>query len=407
MALHSTAGSQLSPGRLMTLIASRFVINAIFRIAYPLVPFIALRFGISEAQATAIVTVQVALGLASLLGGWLGDRIGYRSTMSLGLVSILLGALSLVFAPSFGWFVVAYAACGFGGSVYQPAMQAYVSSLTAYEQRGRVIGLVELSWALSGLLALPPLMWLVQWQNDVWGAFAILAAGATAVLGITLVMLPADQRRLSQPSSEDVQPWWVLQQPSVRALCAFLFLVVGGNELLFVAQAPWVTDRFSASPANLGTAAFVFGLGELAGSLMASLFIDRFGKLRAAVGGFALTAIMFLLLPLFSTSWNIYLLLFAIYAVCIEFAIVASIALSSTVSMVRRATVMAVAVVSIQLGRALGSQIGVPLLTNTSLVINGLVAAIITMVGGLIALRWVREGERQVPFVDGEAVGEF
>lgn len=391
MSAQIAAVPQLSRGRLVTFVASRFVLNAIFRLGYPLVPFLALRFGVSERTATSIITVQVALGLFSLLGGWLGDRIGYRRTMLLGLGCTLLGVLGIIAAPAFGWLLVAYALCGMGGALYLPAMQAYVSSLTTYEQRGRAIGLVELSWALAGLLAVPLLLRVVEWQDTIEGAFLILAGSVVAVIGATVALLPDELSSTAPASGVPVPSLDVLRQPRVLALCAFLFLGVGGNEILFVAQAPWATARFGVSTAELGLAAFAFGVGELGGSILSMLFTDRLGKLRASIIGFVLAALVYLVLPLSSHSWIGYLAIFALYGIAIEFAIVAGITLSSTASVQSRATVMALVFVSFQIGRAIGSQLGVPLLNRGSLAANSIVAAVAVLAGVVIAWRGIQE----------------
>src|ERR1044071_2893572 len=176
MATTISAPTRLSGSRLAALVASRFVLNAIFRVAYPLVPFIAERFSVSFATATWIVTIQVLFGLVSPLGGWLGDRIGYRATMLGGLGLSLLGTLGIAASPSLWLLIAAYGACGMGIALYQPAVQAYVSVLTSYEERGRTVGLIEMSWALAGIVAVPVLTWLVQRQQSLVEPFLIISA---------------------------------------------------------------------------------------------------------------------------------------------------------------------------------------------------------------------------------------
>ncbi len=82
------------------------MLNAVFRVAYPLVPFVALRYGVSIEAATLIVTVQVLAGLASPIGGWLGDHVGYRNAMAFGLVITICGTLIIAAAPSLVWVLV-------------------------------------------------------------------------------------------------------------------------------------------------------------------------------------------------------------------------------------------------------------------------------------------------------------
>lgn len=382
----------MTSGRLATLVASRFVLNAIFRVAYPLIPFVVARYQVDETAAPWIITVQVLFGLLSPVAGWLGDRIGYRRTMLLGLCASTVGTLLVAVAPNFALLVIAFGVCGLGAAIYLPAMQAYVSALTHYGERGRAIGLVELSWSLAGIAAVPLLTRLVDLQNSLTIAFAILAVSLIGVTAITLT-LPAEMAQAG--SHTDQRPSLrVILTPSVLGLLAFIGLALGGNELLFIVQPTWTTERFGASLSALGTAAFVFGLGEFGGALGSATLTDRLGKRRAALWGFSLAAIVFVLLPVLSFNWLSYLLCYLLFGLFAEFGIVASLTLASTVSVVGRGTIMALAVTVMQVGRAIASQIGVPLYEAGSIGANAIIAALLIGLGLLIASRVVREAEQ-------------
>lgn len=399
---NTAATTSLSSTRLATIVASRFVLNAVFRVTYPLVPFVALRYGVSAEAATWIVTIQVLFGLASPLGGWLGDHIGYRMTMALGVGLVLLGAFGAAFAPSLLLLIVAYGLCGLGIAIYQPPMQAYISVLTPYHLRGRAVGLVESSWALAGMVAVPGLMWLIERQNSIVEAFSLLGGCLVLAMLATVFALP-DPPQSSALSSTASPSATVLRNPNVLGMLGFVFLALGGLELLFIVQSPWATDRFNASLTDLGLAAFVFGLGEIGGAIGSMLFTDRIGKRRAATLGFALAAVVYVLMPLLSTGWSSYLFWFFCFALFAEFGIVAALTFASTVSLVNRATVMALTVMAIQVSRAIASRVGVPLwerigvpLSETnSLLVNGLGAALLTVAGIALALRYANEAERQ------------
>jgi predicted MFS family arabinose efflux permease len=382
----------LSPGRLATLVASRFVLNAMFRVAYPLIPFVAGRFAISVELATWIVTMQVLSGLLSPAGGWLGDRIGYRSTMLIGVTLATGGAIAAALAPSFALLVMAYGLFGVGVTLYQPSMQAYVAVLTPYQRRGRAFGIVELSWPLAGIAAVPALAWLVERQNGTGLMFGLLATSLALIALLIVFALPAEPRPPRAPRGES-RPAAAILTPGVLGLLGFVALAMGGAELMYIAQPAWATQRFSATLIDLGTASFMYGIGELLGGLGATLFTDRLGKRRAAMLGFSLTALAFLGLPLLGVSWPSYLVMFLLLAVCVEFAIVASLTLASTVSVVGRATVMALVVAIMQLSRAAASQLGVPLLGATSLLGNAVASATLTLLAVVVAWRFVYDSE--------------
>lgn len=388
-----SAPTRLSGGRLAALVVSRFVLNAIFRIAYPLVPFISERFSVSVQTATWIVTIQVLLGLASPLGGWLGDRVGYRTTMIAGLGLSLIGTLGIAASPTLWLLIAGYGACGMGIALYQPAVQAYVSVLTSYEERGRAVGLIEMSWALAGIIAVPVLTWLVQAQQSLVEPFLILGALVAAIILATIFILPVEAAHLRSDQASGTSFIMIARNPSVLGMFAFLFLALGGWEVLYIVQVPWVTGRFNATLTDLGTAAFVFGIGEIIGSLGSALFTDRLGKRRASILAFAIAALLFLAQPFVSVSWVGYLACYMLFGVFVEFAIVASLTFATTISTVARATVMALVVTAIQVSRAIASQIGVPVLEASSLLVNCAIAAMLTLLGVMIALRYVHEAE--------------
>ena len=389
----------LSYPRLAIIVASRLLLNALFRVAYPLAPFIALRYGVSLQAATWVITAQVLAALLSPIGGWLADRQGYRRTMQVGLIISCLGAAIMMLARDFAGIIAAAALIGFGLAVYQPSMQAYVSDHVPLARRGRALGVVELSWSLAGIVAVPALVRLSEWGGDISLPFGIIAALIFVLVIIGALLLPADHRHASafgeaRPSIKNV-----LTRPAVAFLLLFLWLTMCGQEVLFIAQVPWLVDQFAATPASISNALFVFGIGELIGVSLVTAFADRIGKVRAPVLGFGASALVYVLLPLFGRTWAGYLLFFMLLAVAFEFAIVATFALASSVEPAGRGTVMAGATVATNTGRAAGSRIGVALYDTTGILVNGIVAAALTLIGLSLAAKYVQPRETEHNFV--------
>lgn len=398
------AEPSLTYPRLATIVASRIVLNAIFRVAYPLVPFVVAHFGVSTETATWLVTIQVVAGLASPLGGWLGDRYGHRTIMITGLLIVLIGTLAVALAPSITLIVAALGLTGLGTATYQPCMQAYVSNLTSFAQRGRALGAVELSWSIAGIFAVPVLIAIAERTGGIHILFATLAGLVTLAVLLSITVLPseresAQKRALSAPSIRSV-----LRQPSFLGLVLFLWLVLCGQEVLFIAQAPWLAGRFGASPQEIGNTIFVFGLGELLGATLATAFTDRLGKIRAPLLGYTGAALVYVLLPLLAHTWSTYLPLFGLYGLLFEFAIVSSFSLASSINPIARGQVMSGSNLATQTGRATGSWIGVRLFEATNIVVNGIVAAVLTVIGIIVVASSVRPQETDHRATESEAV---
>jgi MFS transporter, DHA1 family, inner membrane transport protein len=411
----------LTNGQLAAVTLGRLALNVAYRIVYPLQPFLADHLRVDLRTVSALVTVQVLASIASPLGGLLADTRGGRATMALGLALFCAGAGLCALTASFGGFLAGYALIGLAVALYQPAAQSYLSARTSYKRRGWALGVFETSWAMAALLGVAPLMLLVQATGESrWSFLALLAAGAGSLALIRFGLPPANpaenRPRIGRPQptptdqaeqhiransvdSQYPQPipkrvdWRALQTPSVVGMLALLFLSACAVDLILVVQGAWARAAFGANEAELGQVFGLLGVAELAGSLGSTVLVDRVGKKRAVLAGYGLTALAMAALPLSEGSWLALLALFFLFDLCFEFSIVSALTLASGVAPAVRGTVMALSVLTLGLGRALGSRVAEPLWSGYGIWANGLAAATLTLGGVLACLVFVRETE--------------
>ncbi|MEP7189632.1 MAG: MFS transporter, partial [Roseiflexaceae bacterium] len=110
-----------------------------------------------------------------------------------------------------------------------------------------------------------------------------------------------------------------------------------------------------------------------------------------------LTAAMMLALPLSEGSWLLFLPLYFLFDLCFEFSIVSSFPLVSGVAPTVRGTVMALSVLILGVGRAIGSQLATPLWSSYGMWANAMIGAALLLAGVLLCWALVRENELQVP----------
>lgn len=386
-------GAGLSVGQLGILLVGRIAFNTAFRVVYPLLAFLAGGLGVSLGTASLLVTMQVGATLLSPLGGWLSDTRGERLTMRLGLAGFCAGALICALATGFAPFLLGYGLIGLGTALFMPASQSYASERTSYAERGRVLGLLELSWALAALVGVAGLTQLVvaqdSWAPAYWALFGVGAA--TFALVLTLPGGNAEARRAGGAAVR-AEPG-ALGQPGVWAALGFVVCQLLAVELIFVVYAAWLERDFAATTVQLGQVFALLGVVELAGSSAAALLTDRVGKRRAVLLGFALTAGLIGLLPLSSGSWWLFLTLFLLFDLCFEFAIVSVFPLVSGLARRGRGTVMAATVAAVGVGRVVGSLLGPRLFEGAGFWANGLAAALIAAVGVGVGALLIREGD--------------
>ena len=132
----------------------------------------------------------------------------------------------------------------------------------------------------------------------------------------------------------------------------------------------------------------VIGISELGGEGLSSLLADRLGKGRAVATGLLVYVGCFLLLPVLGKSHTGAAVgLFLVY-LSFEFSVVSSMPLMTEVQPQACATLMAVFIASMSLGRALGDLLAFPLYNRGIgwVAAGGAVLAFLA----LLSLAWLR-----------------
>ena len=376
----------LRPIDLIVVTAGRLASTTAFRIVYPLLPFLSQRFNISLQQGATLIAIQTAASLASPIGSSIADRFGERKAMLIALALFITGALSCSLASSFLAFFVGYLLIGLATALYQPSGHAYLSARSPYAQRARVLGIFEMAWAVSAIIGVAPLMYLIDQQQQSLVAYAILA-GIGILSFVMLWQLPEHHHRqpVEHGTPATINIMTLLRQPGLAILLLFPFLTFGGNDLFFITQSSWLKGDLGADEALIGGLFVIIGIAELAGSSAVVAFADRIGKRRSVIWGFLLTGICLALLPFVGSNWWVVTVMMFLFYFLIEYAIVASFPLISEALPAARGTMMALMSAAVGIGRIFSS------LSSEFLYINGglpliSAVAVITSVVGLIAL---------------------
>ncbi len=141
---------------------SRLVLNTARRFAYPFAPALSRGLGVPLTAITSLIAVNQATAVLGLFFGPIADRLGYRLMMLTGMTLLVAGMFAGGLFPFYGVVLVALFLAGLGKSIFDPALQAYVSERVPFHRRGLAIGLLELSWAGSTLLGIPVIAVLID-----------------------------------------------------------------------------------------------------------------------------------------------------------------------------------------------------------------------------------------------------
>ncbi|MBK8049055.1 MAG: MFS transporter [Anaerolineales bacterium] len=154
---------QISFRRLIgTGISAKLLVDIGVQIFNPFLPVLANGLVLTVIQMGQLVGLRSAMGLFAPVSGLIADRTSFRLVIRLALFVNAAGffALGLSHAP---WMaVIAILLAGLGASSFIPILQAYVSAGLPYSIRARGLGMLEYSWALTGIVGLSVVGLLIQ-----------------------------------------------------------------------------------------------------------------------------------------------------------------------------------------------------------------------------------------------------
>ena len=140
-----------------TLTLARFAANAVYRYAPPFIATIARGLDVDIADIGVALAIAEASGLASPLVGRLVDRIPRRVAMTGGMFGMAAGAVVAGASPGVVWFAVGLLVLALTKIVFDVGLIAWTADHVPYERRGRVVGVIETSWALGLLIGVSAL----------------------------------------------------------------------------------------------------------------------------------------------------------------------------------------------------------------------------------------------------------
>jgi len=353
-----------APRRLVVELAAaalaRFVLNTARRFGYPFAPALARGLDVPLTSVTSLIALNQGAGLLSPLLGPLADRWGPRTMMLLGLASLAAGMLAAAALPLYATLMLALLLAGVGKSCFDPALQAFIGARVSWERRGLAIGLVELAWAGSSLVGIPVVGWLIGrhgWRSP------FVALGLCAVVSVVLLALLLPHVRPVRAAGAArltvIHRWrLLLRRRAALGVLGYSVCFAMANDTLFVVYGAWLERDFHLPLAQLSVATIAIGAAELSAEVMTALLADRIGLVRAAVGGVAVTAAAYLLLP--PAARNLPLALCALFVVFLafEFTVVTAVGLITEVMPDARGTMMGALGAASGTGRMLGALTG-------------------------------------------------
>jgi MFS family permease len=266
-----------------------------FGIVVPVLPFWATEFGAGPAAIGLLLTAYAGAQFACApLWGRLSDRIGRRPVMLLTIAGTAASLLLLGLARSLPWLFAARALAGaFAANI--GVASAYIADVTRPEERTRWMGMLGASFGVGFVLgpAIGGGLSLLGYRTPMLAAAGLSACNL--VYALATLREPEGRAAAFVPGGARAG---ALRQPLVRQLCAANFAFTVAVNQLETVFALFMMHRFHYDASHVAgfLVAMAILMGGIQGGGMKSL-ATRFGERSLMIGGSALLAAGFLLLP--------------------------------------------------------------------------------------------------------------
>jgi MFS family permease len=264
-----------------------------------LFPFLKAQLGVGYIELGFALTVfAVVSGLTQAPMGYLGDRIGARKILLIGLTVGGFALIMLGLHLSYSWLIASAVLLGLANSVYHPADYAILSAHMDEARMGRAFSIHTFAGFLGGAVA-PAIVAALVAMTGGHGALIVAGAVGPLVALLLLVVGIPDASAADRGTDGIKAPQQNVVTPVIILLTAFFMLLslstAGIGSFGVVALMSGYGNTFST--ANIALTAFLgaSAIGVLAGGVLADR-TERHGQVAAAC--FALNAIVVLIIAI-------------------------------------------------------------------------------------------------------------
>lgn len=284
---------------------SQFVISGIL-------DQVAASVGVSVSGAGQLITV---FALATAIGTPIfivaTAKIDRRKQLLLALGIIILGVISTLALPGFGFLMISRAILGVGSGVFVVTAYSVAAKLAPAGRQAGAMSNISLGYSVSLVLGVPigrMIASAYDWKVIFWGI------GFFTLLGIFAIarVIPSMEGETPIPLGKQLA---LLKNPKVAfALGVSLFVFIGYS-VVNTYITPFLTSAISISGGGVSVILFALGIASLFGSKLGGFLADRIGTTRTLIGSMVVQALSLALVSALSGFAVVVISLLMIWAI--------------------------------------------------------------------------------------------
>ena len=332
---------------------TRTVVNTSYRMVYPFLPIFAQGLGVEPATLAMALSIRSFLGIFGPFLATIADTYDRKVGMLLGIGLFTAGSGVVALWPGFWTFILGISLVLLGNGVFIPSMNAFLGDRIPYENRGRVLAITEMSWALAFIIGIPLVRLGIETYSWV-SPFLVMMIVGVVLLALSIWLVPSGKVVQSKGNT----PWRNLRKvfrswPAVAGLMAGV-LFTSANETINLIFGVWIEQQFGLDFNALTAASVVIGVSEFGGEILTSIWLDSVGKKRMIWIFLVLNSMAAILLPFAGKKLGWAMTGLGFFYITFEIVLIGALTLMSEVLPEARATMLAATLAGFSLGRMLG-----------------------------------------------------
>ncbi len=272
----------------------QFTVVLDFMVLSPLGEILLDKLKITTQQFGLVVSAYAfSAGISGILAAGFADKFDRKKMMMVFYTGFIIGTFLCALAPTYGFLLAARVITGLFGGVISAIGMAIIADLFRPEVRGRVMGFVQMAFALSQIIGVP-----LGWELAIrlhWHAPFWMIGGFGTLMGVIMAiyMKPVNahlQQRVEKNAFAHLKH--TLQNKHYSLAFATTVLLSTGGFMLMPFGSTFSIHNMGIERADLKLLYATTGVATFIGAPLLGRLSDKLGKMQVFQGATLLTAVM-------------------------------------------------------------------------------------------------------------------
>jgi len=374
-----------------------FVVMLGYGIVIPIFPFYIENLGAGGTELGLLTASYAVMRLIfGPIWGGLSDRFGRKPILLIGILGYVVTMVWFGLANTLWMLFAARILSGILSSATAPTTMAYIGDSSPEDERGGGMGMLGAAGGIGTIIGPAAGGFLATTSLSM--PFFVAAGLALLSLILAIIFLP-ESHPVQEQSEEkeaiiDLRAWWQAIFSPIGTLFVLTFISTCGLMIFANVFGLYGLERFDYGPKEVGIIMMVLGLvSALTQGLLAGPATKKWGDESIIKAGLLVTAVSFGLM-LLANSFLTVILTTAFFALTVALQSPALLSLTSRRATVPQGVAMGLSNSFVSLGRIVGPILG-GIVLDVNLNLPYLSGAGFMLLGFLVSLFWIRQGESQ------------